>query len=280
MTVTIGLVANVYNEVNALPGWLETHLPFFDDVRVLHAGPSGERSNDGTIEILEKWRVPVEFCAIDDGFGVVRTRAIRMSPCDYVMILDADERFYHTHRVLTCTGESTPHSEVDAILQMYDFRDLETMIPNWENVARLGANLRVDVGETYNQGEWLRDILTEFTHKEPTRRPDAVATIRRHWHDFSFGRPTQNWHTDPDWQLRLVRNDQSIEFDRDQRMHERLRGHNPERIVYATHANGPFFDHFHFTFKRMEQEQRAHDVAIYDAVHEGRKPPTREEYLR
>lgn len=48
---TIGLVANVYNEINALPGWLETHLPFFDDVRVLHAGPQGEYSYDGTIEL-------------------------------------------------------------------------------------------------------------------------------------------------------------------------------------------------------------------------------------
>ena len=73
---TIGLVANVYNEANALPGWLETHLPFFDDVRVVHAGPGGEWSNDGTIELLEKWRVPVRFCAIENGFGVVRSRAI------------------------------------------------------------------------------------------------------------------------------------------------------------------------------------------------------------
>ena len=262
---TIGLVANIYNEANALPGWLETHLPFFDDVRVLHAGPSGCYSDDGTVEILEKWSIPHEFCAIDRGFGFVRTQALRMSPCDWVMLLDADERFFPVHRKLTCSGESTPHSEVDAILQTYDFRDLKTMIPNWENVARLGANLQVDIGWAYNQGARLREILHQ-------NKWDAVATVRRHWHDFSFLRPTQNWQVDPDWQMRLVRNHPDIHFSADTRMHERLVG--AQNVVRADMERGPFFDHFHFTFKRMEQEQRAHDVRIYDAVHAGEVPPT------
>ena len=266
---SIGLVANVYQEVNALPGWLETHLPFFDDVRVLHAGPQGQYSNDGTIELLEKWNVPVAFCAIDEGFGAVRTWAVRLSPCEYVMVLDADERFYYTHRVMTCSGESTPHSEVDAILQTYDFRDLKTMIPNWENVARLGAKLRVEWGATFSQGAILREVLA-------AARPDAVATIRRHWHDFSFRRPTQNWHTDPDWQLRLVRNHESIYFSADTRMHERLMG--ASSIFRADQERGPFYDHFHFSMKKIEQRQRAHDIMIYDALHAGRKPPTQEEF--
>jgi hypothetical protein len=270
MTVTIGLVANIYQEANALPGWLEAHLPFFDDVRVYHAGPGGAFSNDGTLELLEKWCIPVAFGAIDDGFGAVRTRAVRTSPCDYVMILDADERFYPVHRVLTCSGESTPHSEVDAILQTYDFHDLKTMLPNWENVGRLGANLRVDIGDTYNQGARLREVLNS------SYAYNAVATIRRHWHDLSLRRPTQNWHMDPDWQIRLVQNDLSVYFDPDTRMHEQLVG--AQRVFHADMTRGPFFDHFHFTFKRMEQEQRAHDVAVYDAVHAGRPPPTWEEY--
>lgn len=262
MSVTIGLVANVYNEARALPGWIETHIPFFDDIRVLHAGPQGERSNDGTLELLERWGIPVEFCAIDEGFGAVRTRAIRRSPCDYVMLLDADERFFPVHRVLACAGTATPQHEVDWILQQYDFRGVR--LPNWENVGKLGENLRVDIGEPYNQGARLREILE-------CDRPDAVCTVRRHWHDFSFRRPTQNWYTDPDWQLRLVRNHPSIYFDPDTRMHERLVGaHN---VFRADMTRGPFFDHFHFTFKRMEQEQRRHDIMIYDAIHEGRIPP-------
>ncbi len=269
---TIGLVCNLYNEANALPGWLETHTPFFDHIEVLHTGPQGAKSNDGTIEILEKWNIPITWGSIDPGFGVVRTTTLRCSPCDWVMLLDADERFYPVHRMMTCSGESTPHSEVDAILQTYDFHDLKTMIPNWENLKRLGANLRVDVTGTYNQGEFLRRILEDHLNL------DAIATIRRHWHDFSFQRPTQNWRTDPDWQMRLVRNDPSIYFAADTRMHERLCGVN--NVHRADMSRGPFFDHFHFTFKKMEQEQRAHDVDTYDRIHRGETPLTLEEFTK
>lgn len=260
---SIGLVANIYNECNALPGWLETHLPYFDDVRVLHTGPRGELSNDGTIEILEKWRVPYLVGSIDDGFGVTRTRAIRSSPCDYVMLLDADERFYPVHRVLSCSGMATPHSEVDEILRTYG------STPEWDNIARLGANLKVTFGEVYNQGEWLRRILLEGTY-------DAVASIRRHWHDPLMLRPTQDWHADPDWQLRIVRNSEDIYFAPITRMHERLAG--ASNVFHAEMQRGPFFDHFHFHFKRMEQRQRNHDVAIYNSINDGHKPPTWEEF--
>lgn len=265
---TIGLVANIYNEVNALPGWLETHTPFFDHVAVYHAGPQGSKSSDGTIELLEKWHIPITYGAIDAGFGVVRNNTFRCSPCDYVMLLDADERFYPIHRIMNCTGESTPHSEVDVILQSYDFSDLKTTLPNWENLASLGAKLRVDIHDTYNQGARLRELIQG--------NYDAIVTIRRHWHDFTFRKPTQNWHTDPDWQMRTVRNNPSICFDPSVRMHERLQGaHN---VFHAEQTRGPFFDHFHFTFKRMEQEQRAHDVAVYNAINDGKKPPTWEEF--
>lgn len=265
---SIGLVANIYNEANALPGWLETHLPFFDDVRLYHAGPQGAMSDDGTLDIISKWRVPVVFGTIDEGFGVVRTRAIRSSPCDWVMLLDADERFFPVHRVLTCTGESTPPIEVDQILQSYDFRGVN--LPNWENVGRLGANLRVVVDNPYDQGARLREVVAMANH-DRNGPFDAIATVRRHWHDFSFRRPTQNWYTDPDWQMRVVRNCIGVGFDASTRMHERL--HGARNVFRADMERGPFFDHFHFTFKRMEQAQRAHDIRIYDAIHEGRVPP-------
>lgn len=265
MSITLGLVANVYQEVNALPGWLELHLPYFDDVRIYHAGPQGERSTDGTIELLKRWGAPILYGAIDEGFGVVRTKAIHSSPCEYVMLLDADERFYPIHRYMKCSGESTPPAEVDWILQQYDFRGVN--LPNWENVAKLGDKLHVDIGEPYNQGARLRDILE-------SERPDAVCTIRRHWHDFSFQHPTQNWHEYPDWQMRLVRNSPNIYFDPGTRMHERLVG--AQVVVRADMQQGPFYEHQHFVFKRMEQEQRRHDIAIFDAIHEGKVPPTRE----
>lgn len=264
---TLGLVANIFNEINALPGWLEAHLPYFDDVRITHAGPQGVCSTDGTIELLEKWRIPIDFDSINDGFGAVRTRTVRRSPCDYVMLLDADERFYPLHRVMVCTGQSTPPSEVDEILATYDFRDLKAMHSNWENISRLGMDLRVEpqgVLEPYNQGERLRGILEGY-------HPDAVMSIRRHWHDLSFRRPTQNWHEVPDWQMRIVRNHPSIHWDPVKKMHEQLLGAN--NVFRPDPTRGPFFDHFHFVFKKMEPEQRAHDVRVYDAMHEERVPP-------
>ncbi len=260
---TIGLVANVFNEINALPGWLETHTPFFDHVAIYHAGPQGAKSTDGTIELLEKWNIPITYGSIDEGFGVARNATFRCSPCDWVMLLDADERFYPIHRIMACTGESTPHSEVDTILQSYDFSDLKTTLPNWENLKRLGAKLQVDICDTYNQGARLREIIEQDF--------DAIATIRRHWHDFTFRKPTQNWHTDPDWQLRCIRNDPSICFNPSVRMHERLEG--VTNCFHADQSRGPFFDHFHFSFKQMEQSQRAHDIQIYNAINEGRIPP-------
>ncbi len=269
--LTIGLVANVYNEAKALPGWLETHLPFFDDVRVLHSGPNNEYSNDGTIEILEKWNIPVQYCSIDEGFGVVRTKALRMCPCDWIMLLDADERFYHIHKRIDCVGSITPHSEVDKILRTYDFSDIKTRLPDWDNIARLGSNLEVIEGEVYDQGKFLRGLISDSDL-------DAVISIRRHWHDFTFKRPTQNWFSDLDCQMRIVRNDSSIHYDANTRMHERLLGAN--RVGYTHMSTGPFFDHFHFTFKKMEIEQRAHDVAIYDAIHKGEKPPTKREFYK
>ncbi len=186
------------------------------------------------------------------------------------MLLDADERFYHLNYTLRCSGESTPHSEVDAILQTYDFRDLKALAPNWDNIGRLGVKLHVELGMPQNAGYLLREIINMDSF-------DAIITVRRHWHDFSFRRPTQNWHTDPDYQMRLVRNTPSIYFDPTTRMHERLCG--AERAYRADLLTGPFFDHFHFTFKRMEQEQRAHDIAIYDSIHAGKTPPTQDQFF-
>lgn len=264
---TIGLVANVYNEVNALPGWLETHLPFFDDVRVYHAGPQGALSNDGTLELLKKWNIPVKFGkSIDEGFGVVRTEAIHWSPCEYVMLLDADERFYPVRSTLTLSGEGTPHREADAILHTYDFS--KGRLPDWANIAHLGENLRVSFGNPVDQGARLREILEE-------EKPDAVVVTRRHWHDFSFRRPTQDWNQIPDWQARIVRNSPDIYYDPHRKMHETLIGAS-HRVV----SREIFFEHFHFVFKRMEERQRGHDIAIYNSIHEGVTPPTYEEYLR
>ena len=265
--MSIGIVANIYNEVNALPGWLEMATSFADHVAVYHAGPGGKWSDDGTMELLEKWKIPVHRGSIDDGFGIVRTATVRCSPCDWVMLLDADERFYQFAPVVTCAGTATPGHEAERIIQSYDSAHRRSVdIPsNWENMAQLGKDLTTSIGEIYPQGAWLRSII------DSEHSWDAVTTIRRHWHDFSWKRPTQNFHEIPDYQTRIMRNRDNICFDPMTKMHESLHGAPNRAMPNGTH--GPFFDHYHIKFKAMEPEQRGFDLRVYDAIHFGTPMP-------
>jgi hypothetical protein len=132
-------------------------------------------------------------------------------------------------------------------------------------MALHGAKLKVQTYDRmFDQVECLRDIIRDGSL-------DAVRTIRRHWHDFSFRRPTQNWHTDPDYQIRIMRNNGQTGWDAGSRMHERIVG--VSNVYRPDHTQGPFFDHLHLFFKRMEVAQRGHDLAIYNAINEGREPP-------
>lgn len=264
---TLGVVANLYNEAQALPGWLENVTSFADAVSVYHSGPQGAESDDGTIEILEQWKIPIHRGPIDAGFGICRNAAIRSSPCDWVMVMDVDERFQPKARVLRCTGESTPGDEAASILGRYTSLG---QWPCWEEVGRLGSGLHVEVGEEYDQIGYLRSIINGGLF-------DVVSTVRRHWHDLTWTRPTQNWHLIPDYQSRIVRNIDRIHFDPSIKMHERLRG---ARSIYrANQSQGPFFEHAHFYYKAMDCAGRAHAVAVYTALHEGRTPPKKAQYL-
>ena len=263
---TIAAVANVYNEANALPGWLECVTSWADDIQIYHAGPGGAWSNDGTMEILKAWGIPVHRGSIDDGFGVVRTATVRATKCDWAVLLDADERFWGSVRVMGCSGEDTPPDQEGKILAEYTSGETGCGAwQSWESVRQLGQNLRVTFAEVYNQIDVLRDVLKNHT------TIDAVQTIRRHWHDFTFKRPTQNWMGRPDCQARIVRNHPAIHWDPNKRMHESLIG--ADNIYQANMKEGPFFDHYHMWFKRMEPEQRRFDLQVYDALHEGRTVP-------
>lgn len=261
---TITAACNFYNETNALSGWLESASAFFDEILLINAGPGGKKSNDGSIEIAEKWGVRILYDAIDGGFGKIRTRLIRESRTDYVAILDADERFHRYAPILECTGQPTPDDVVNAVLQEYDNRD-DKRPSNWENLKLLGLDLRAKQTGHYDQGQFLRDILE---HK----RPDVVCAIRRHWHDFTWKRPTQDWGKMPDLQWRIIRCDDKIGFDLGKRMHESLDGFDPAKVVRPHNGMGPFYDHFHLAIKRMEVEQRREDIRIYDAINRGEAP--------
>lgn len=238
---SLGLVANIYNEINALPGWLEMACSgLFDSVKILHAGPHGAYSTDGSIELIERWGVPIVYDSINDGFGTVRSRAVRIMDTEWVMILDADERFYRFAPELTCEEDLS--------------------------VATCGA--------PYDQGALLREILG-------MPDIDAVITLRRHWHDFSWTRPTQSWVTIPDFQMRILRNIPEIFYQEYPKMHERIidtRTGRAPRYFQGNGRHGPFHDHYHCHYKPMEQAQRLHDIAIYDALHSGTPIPSQESF--
>jgi|WetSurMetagenome_2_1015567.scaffolds.fasta_scaffold413938_1 hypothetical protein len=260
MTPSLGLVANMYQEARALPGWLEmASCGMFDDVCVHHTGPGGAYSTDGTIEMLEAWGarivygeagalsvvpserpVRVVYGSIDAGFGAVRTQTVRNSNCEWVMLLDADERFHELAPVLRCSPDCTVVMD----------------------------------GEPYNQGAWVKAMLGR-------QDIDAICTMRRHWRDFSWYHPDQSWLEHPDYQLRIVRNVPEVHYTTETRMHEHLTddrtGQNP-RFRKPEPPHGPYFDHYHLAFKALEMEQRRYDIAVYDALHFQQPIPTQEEF--
>lgn len=241
------MACNVYNECNAIHGLLESASQFFDELYFLHCGPGGAYSNDGTIETIRKWGARIEFDSIDSGFGAIRTKLVHQSRTDWVMILDADERFYPMVPLLDVEGvEKYPDVKVP---------NTRALNPRW-----------------HNQGEQLRRLMDGPW--------DVIRTSRRHWFDHTWTRPCQNWHDIADWQARVIKNNGTIGFDQNVKMHEQirhLRGGHVNMWQGNAKDDGPYHDHFHCFYKPMEPEQRKHDIAIYDALHANRElpmPPT------
>ncbi len=101
---SIACCINVYQDVIALRGCLENASSFFDNIFVIHSGPNGAFSTDGTIELLEKFGIKPVFASINDGFGVIRSRLIHECGCEWGFILDCDERYYPIQHKLSCSG--------------------------------------------------------------------------------------------------------------------------------------------------------------------------------
>lgn len=219
--MSIALACNVYNDAAALRGLLESGARYFDNLFIVHSGPGGAHSNDGTIELCEKFGCTLVFDDMNKGFGAIRSRLIHDCGCEWAFILDADERFFPQLNVLVCSGdESYP--------------------------AVPAPNLTVEVKrDVIDQGAHVKNLITN---------PETMAlrSTRRHWFDFTMKKPTQNWLHNRDHQLRIVRNLADIAYVRDVVMHERLAdrrtGKDP-RFATQDDMGGPFHDHFHMAFR-------------------------------
>lgn len=244
--MSITCACNFYREPNALPSFLKMATAgFFDDVVMIHAPPEGAPPDDESVELVKAAGVRLVHTTINAGFGVVRTRCIRESKADWVMIMDCDEMLPLVAPVMRCEGEERyPHHK--------------------------NPNLKVIIDEPeFNYGERLKHILAH-----EVANVDAVCLTRRHWFDApgGFTRPCENFSTIHDWQLRLVRNSPFIFYDPKFKMHEKIldsRTWNEPRFLRCSQPHDPWFSHHHCHWKPQEAEQNAEDAKIYEMLDKG-----------
>ncbi len=238
---SIGIAATFFEEHNAMPGFLEMATSIADDVFLADCGMGGKPSADGTLDIIRKWGIKdVPQWDLADGFGDVRSRLIEQCPTDWVIILDIDERILKTSLIMTCRGE-----------ERYP--------------AIANPNLTVNVSGIYDHFGMVVDAICAAERQGVK----AVRFQRRHWFDFSFTRPCENWNIHKDYQLRCMKARSGVGYTKFPKMHEQAfdsaLGRSPDHISDDDKL-GPFIDHFHMHFKAMEPEQRKADIRAYDAL--------------
>ena len=240
--MSLGLACNFYREPFALPGFLAMATSgYFDDVVMISSPPSDAKPDDESIALGEKAGVRLVHTVIDGGYGVVRTRCIRESQAAFVLLLDADERFYAQVPQLDCQGtEGYP--------------------------AVKEPKLTVTRGDTWDQGAFLKERLAAMPQDKM-----AYRMSRRHW----FGppgemqRPCQNWRLIFDWQLRCVRNSPFIFYLPERKLHEHLKDSRTfEEPAWATGDEhmGPFVEHFHHFHKEADPEGRKLALKTYEKL--------------
>jgi hypothetical protein len=239
------IAATFFNEVNALPGFLEAAAQFADELLLVDCGPNAAPSTDGSLDILRKWSIEPLRWKIDAGYGSVRTQLLHTCKTPWAIIMDIDERLLVASLVLRCEGaESYPQ------------------VPH--------PNLKVTSdGSCYNHREFLLGKMRDADHQGFT----GVRFQRRHWFDATYTKPTQNWELNKDWQLRCLRTHKHIGYKSETRMHEHAwdsRRNDGPRYMQDDPMFGPVFQHLHCHFKPMEPEQRQQDIKIYDALHFGK----------
>lgn len=241
--MSIAASINVYNDVVAMRGLLETASQYFDEIFVVHSSPGGVHSTDGTIELCEQFGVKLVFDDIDKGFGVIRSRLIHEHGCEWAMILDADERFNPIMPNITCEGDAK--------------WDIGNPLVRPDLTVINDGNICV-------QGYALKEIIKN-------EQLMAVRTTRRHWLDFTHKNPTQNWQLIPDYQLRIVRNIPEISYVSNIKMHERLidsrTGHDPVHNI----DNGFFHDHYHPFFRNNFPGTKQFNETNYQRLERGEK---------
>jgi hypothetical protein len=244
----ISAVCHFHNERHALPGFIETAERMFDEIVLVSSPMDGTPADPETIAIAEASGHKLIHDTLSQGFGALRTRCIGYSSCEWVMILDADERVWPLAPILGVTGTG---------------KFPETLTPDLHVSNQTGA------GGNVNQREKLRHLIGHAEAEQAL----AICVSRRHWFGApgEWDRPCQNWHAEHDWQLRLLKNTPFLCYDPEVKMHERL-------IWTPTWAEPKFIrvtdgslyiDHYSHHYRAMEPEQNTEDIATYEALMPG-----------
>lgn len=239
--MSIALCCNVYQDAVALRGLLECGSRYFDNLFIVHSGPAGAKSTDGTIEACEHFGATIVFDDIQRGYGAIRTRLIHDCGCNWAFILDADERFFPQIPIIHCEGTEAYPEKTNPNLSVFHKE------------------------EVCNQGQLVRKLMENPQYM-------AIRTTRRHWFDFAMRHPCQNFLHNRDHQLRIVRNVPEIGYRTDRVMHEQLidtrTGDGPSYAEQDDYG-GPFHDHFHLFFRRTQPGKKEFNEANYQRLERG-----------
>ncbi|MFH1687362.1 MAG: tetratricopeptide repeat protein, partial [bacterium] len=91
-TATISACLMVKNEEELLPGCLDSIRDWVDEIIVVDTG-----STDKTIEIAESYGAKIFHQPWEGNFSKHRNHTIELATCDWIFIIDADERFEPDH---------------------------------------------------------------------------------------------------------------------------------------------------------------------------------------
>lgn len=238
---SIALGINFHNDSAAMRGLLELGSSYFDNIYALDGSPDGNFSTDGSVELLESFGVKPILEDMNKGFGFVRTRLIHDCGCEWVMIMDCDERFFPQIQAMSCEGTDRYPAQQEPNL----------VVTKHPDIINQGAHIKNQI----NNPELM-----------------ALRFTRRHWFDFTMTRPAENWNLIWDHQLRCVRNHKQIHYTLN--MHEALvddRTGKTPKFLEQDPVGGPHFEHMHMFYRKTQPGYKEANEKRYERLSRGEK---------
>ncbi len=121
--VTISACMIVKNEEELLPGCLDSIRDWVDEIVIVDTG-----STDRTVEIAESYGAKIFHQPWEGDFSKHRNYSIELATCDWVFIIDADERFSPDDVPLTLQAVNSDEVQVISINVFNLYKDTDNKI--------------------------------------------------------------------------------------------------------------------------------------------------------